>query len=188
MSPDMFTHSVSYFAEAPLSHHNASRVKLFVYSCVGKPDAKTARLQAKVLAVGGVWRDVARLPEPQLAQQIRQDEIDVLVELTGVSGCLTVVGVLLKWVAVWLCFMCPAASHLLPCLLASVCVLFLSLFSLPRHALFMFVPHTHRVTPMFMPPPPRSHYLPCPLSPQATPPTTGWVCVPCVRHRCRSPG
>ena len=48
MSPDMFTHSVSYFAEAPLSFHNASRVKLFVYSCVGKPDAKTARLQAKV--------------------------------------------------------------------------------------------------------------------------------------------
>lgn len=44
----MFTHSVSYFAEAPLSHHSAARVKLFVYSCVGKPDVKTARLQSKV--------------------------------------------------------------------------------------------------------------------------------------------
>jgi hypothetical protein len=48
MSPDLFTHSVSYFAEAPLSHHNPSRVQLFVYSCVGKPDIKTARLQAQV--------------------------------------------------------------------------------------------------------------------------------------------
>jgi predicted O-linked N-acetylglucosamine transferase (SPINDLY family) len=48
VSPDMFTHSVSYFAEAPLSHHDPSRVKLFVYSCVSKPDAKTTRLQAKV--------------------------------------------------------------------------------------------------------------------------------------------
>ena len=48
VSPDMFTHSVSYFAEAPLGFHNPARVKLFVYSCVGKPDAKTARLQAKV--------------------------------------------------------------------------------------------------------------------------------------------
>jgi predicted O-linked N-acetylglucosamine transferase (SPINDLY family) len=48
VSPDMFTHSVSYFAEAPLSAHRSSRVKLYVYSCVGKPDAKTARLQAKV--------------------------------------------------------------------------------------------------------------------------------------------
>jgi hypothetical protein len=48
VSPDMFTHSVSYFAEAPLGAHRSSRVKLYVYSCVGKPDAKTARLQAKV--------------------------------------------------------------------------------------------------------------------------------------------
>jgi predicted O-linked N-acetylglucosamine transferase (SPINDLY family) len=48
VSPDMFTHSVSYFAEAPLSHHSAGRVQLYVYSCVGKPDMKTARLQSKV--------------------------------------------------------------------------------------------------------------------------------------------
>lgn len=38
----------------------------------------------QVLAGGGVWRDVGRLPEAALAQQIRQDEIDILVELTGV--------------------------------------------------------------------------------------------------------
>jgi predicted O-linked N-acetylglucosamine transferase (SPINDLY family) len=51
VSPDLFTHSVSYFAEAPLSHHNPSKVQLFVYSCVGKPDAKTARLRQQV----GLW-------------------------------------------------------------------------------------------------------------------------------------
>lgn len=37
----------------------------------------------QVLAAGGVWRDVGRLPEAALAQRIRQDEIDILVELTG---------------------------------------------------------------------------------------------------------
>jgi predicted O-linked N-acetylglucosamine transferase (SPINDLY family) len=37
----------------------------------------------QVLAGGGVWRDAGRLPEAALAQQIRQDEIDILVELTG---------------------------------------------------------------------------------------------------------
>lgn len=37
----------------------------------------------QVRAAGGVWRDVGRLPEAALAQQIRQDEIDILVELTG---------------------------------------------------------------------------------------------------------
>eukprot|EP00878_Enallax_costatus_P033814 GHUV01037381.1.p1 GENE.GHUV01037381.1~~GHUV01037381.1.p1 ORF type:complete len:216 (+),score=41.28 GHUV01037381.1:215-862(+) len=83
VTPDLFTHSVSYFAEAPLSHHNKQRVQLYVYSCVAKPDAKTARLRQQVAAVGGVWRDVARLPEQQLAQLVRQDDVDILVELTG---------------------------------------------------------------------------------------------------------
>jgi predicted O-linked N-acetylglucosamine transferase (SPINDLY family) len=40
-----------------------------------------------VAAAGGVWRDVSRLSEVALAQQIRQDEIDVLVELTGACWC-----------------------------------------------------------------------------------------------------
>jgi hypothetical protein len=40
-------------------------------------------LLLQVAAIGGLWRDVGRLPEPQLAQLIRQDEIDILVELTG---------------------------------------------------------------------------------------------------------
>lgn len=88
VTPDLFTHSVSYFAEAPLSHHNKQRVQMYIYSCVAKPDAKTARLRQQVAAVGGVWRDVARLAEPQLAQVIRQDEVDILVELTGRFGTL----------------------------------------------------------------------------------------------------
>jgi len=29
ISPDLFTHSVSYFAEAPLSHHNSGRYMAF---------------------------------------------------------------------------------------------------------------------------------------------------------------
>jgi predicted O-linked N-acetylglucosamine transferase (SPINDLY family) len=55
VSPDLFTHSVSYFAEAPLSHHNPSRVQLFVYSCVGKPDGKTTRLRQQVRCWCCVW-------------------------------------------------------------------------------------------------------------------------------------
>jgi hypothetical protein len=34
VSPDLFTHSVSYFAEAPLTHHRPEHVRLIVYSCV----------------------------------------------------------------------------------------------------------------------------------------------------------
>lgn len=83
MSPDFYTHSVSYFAEAPLTHHSASAVVPYAYSCVVRADGKTAHLRQAVLAAGGVWRDVAALSEEALARQIRSDGIDVLVELTG---------------------------------------------------------------------------------------------------------
>jgi len=46
----------------------------------------------QVLAAGGVWRDAGRLSEAALAQQIRQDQIDILVELTGGWGCVCVGG------------------------------------------------------------------------------------------------
>lgn len=36
LSADLYTHSVSYFAEAPLLHHDAASVRLIVYSCVAK--------------------------------------------------------------------------------------------------------------------------------------------------------
>jgi len=36
VSPDLFTHSVSYFAEAPLRHHSKAAVQLIVYNCVPK--------------------------------------------------------------------------------------------------------------------------------------------------------
>ncbi|GLI61429.1 hypothetical protein VaNZ11_003789 [Volvox africanus] len=84
ISPDLFTHSVSYFAEAPLTHHSPARgYQHYVYSCVPKPDLKTVRLRAATEAAGGVWREVARLNEAELAELVRRDEIDLLVELTG---------------------------------------------------------------------------------------------------------
>ncbi|GIL54278.1 hypothetical protein Vafri_9837 [Volvox africanus] len=87
ISPDLFTHSVSYFAEAPLTHHSPARgYQHYVYSCVPKPDPKTVRLRAATEAAGGVWRDVARLNEAELAELVRRDEIDLLVELTAFEG------------------------------------------------------------------------------------------------------
>ena len=83
VSPDLFLHSVSYFAEAPLRHHNPACVKLIVYSVCAKPDCKTERLAAAVNAAGGTWRDVARLTEEELALMILQDGVQILVELTG---------------------------------------------------------------------------------------------------------
>ena len=46
------------------------RVHYIVYSCVPRPDAKTARLQEVVQAAGGVWRDVEAVSEADLAAQV----------------------------------------------------------------------------------------------------------------------
>ncbi len=42
VSPDLFTHSVSYFAEAPLRHHRKDLVRLMVYNCVPKVSTRPA--------------------------------------------------------------------------------------------------------------------------------------------------
>ena len=70
ISPDLFVHSVSYFAEAPLTWHSPQAVNHIVYSCVMRPDVKTAKLKAATLAAGGQWQDVAGLSEHELATMV----------------------------------------------------------------------------------------------------------------------
>jgi predicted O-linked N-acetylglucosamine transferase (SPINDLY family) len=83
LSPDLRTHSVSYFAEAPLRHHDPARVRVVVYSCVARPDDRTASLRRTVEDRGHAWRDVAGLDEDELARLARADAVDILVELSG---------------------------------------------------------------------------------------------------------
>ncbi|GAQ83123.1 N-acetylglucosamine transferase [Klebsormidium nitens] len=83
ISPDYFTHSVSYFIEAPLTHHDPQKYKVVIYSAVVKADAKTLRFREAVVARGGVWKDVYGVDEKLVAQAVRSDGVDILVELTG---------------------------------------------------------------------------------------------------------
>ncbi|KAF7147106.1 hypothetical protein RHSIM_Rhsim03G0070000 [Rhododendron simsii] len=83
VSPDYFTHSVSYFIEAPLVFHDYANYKVVVYSAVVKADAKTNRFRDKVLKKGGVWRDIYGIDEKKVASMVREDSVDILVELTG---------------------------------------------------------------------------------------------------------
>jgi protein O-GlcNAc transferase len=83
VSPDLFVHSVSYFAEAPIKSHNMDEFHVTVYSVCPNPDAKTRRLRGEVQAAGGIWKDVPQLNEAQLAKLVRDDEIDILIDLTG---------------------------------------------------------------------------------------------------------
>ncbi|XP_007027838.2 PREDICTED: probable UDP-N-acetylglucosamine--peptide N-acetylglucosaminyltransferase SPINDLY [Theobroma cacao] len=83
ISPDYFTHSVSYFIEAPLVYHDYGNYQVVVYSAVVKADAKTNRFREKVMKKGGVWRDIYGIDEKKVASMVRDDKIDILVELTG---------------------------------------------------------------------------------------------------------
>ncbi|WP_051340611.1 tetratricopeptide repeat protein [Azospirillum halopraeferens] len=82
LSADFCSHSVASFFEPLLEAHDRGAVHPVCYSAVRRPDATTARLRAH--AAG--WRDVAGLGDAALADLIRADAIDVLVDLGGHTG------------------------------------------------------------------------------------------------------
>eukprot|EP00210_Caulerpa_lentillifera_P002502 g2399.t1 len=83
LSPDLHFHSVSYFAEAPLCHHRPEQVHITVYDASPICDFKKQLLQKGVQSLGGQWINVEKLSEEDLAELIRKDNIDILVDLSG---------------------------------------------------------------------------------------------------------
>ena len=61
-----------------LEQHDRTQLEVHCYSSVRKPDAITARMQQ----LAGVWHDVRALSDEQLAGKIRDDRIDILIDLT----------------------------------------------------------------------------------------------------------
>ncbi|MEO1299185.1 MAG: tetratricopeptide repeat protein, partial [Cyanobacteria bacterium J06636_16] len=79
VSGSFHTHSIAYFFEPLLTAANRSDFEVICYASNARNDIVTQRLQA--LADG--WRDIRFLPDDQVADQIRQDKIDILVDLSG---------------------------------------------------------------------------------------------------------
>jgi predicted O-linked N-acetylglucosamine transferase (SPINDLY family) len=79
VSPDFRTHSVSYFFEPLLRHHDSNDVETYCYACSPLQDETTARLQA----AAHHWRDISALDDRQALERIREDCIDILVDLAG---------------------------------------------------------------------------------------------------------
>lgn len=82
MSPDFRRHSISYFLESLLASHDPQLFQIYCYSNVAHPDATTARLRRLV----SNWREIRPMNDQQIAQLIRQDRIDILVDLSGHTG------------------------------------------------------------------------------------------------------
>ena len=79
VSPDFRDHAVTYIFESTLAHHDQRRILTYCYSDVGRPDAYTERLRRSAC----VWRDIAGQDDEAVAELVRRDEIDILVDLTG---------------------------------------------------------------------------------------------------------
>src|SRR5262249_61935200 len=67
------------FFEPILRHHDPQRMEVTCYAEVDRPDDVTARLQTLVPR----WRWTCGLSDAEVADQIRADGIDLLVDLAG---------------------------------------------------------------------------------------------------------
>lgn len=79
VSPDFRRHSVAFFIESLLDGHDRDRFDVYCYSNVTRGDDVTQRLQAK----SDHWRPIFSLADEHVADVIREDGIDVLVDLAG---------------------------------------------------------------------------------------------------------
>jgi len=82
VSPDFRVHSVAYFMEPLLAHHDRRMAEIFCYYNFGVRDALTKRL----MAYADHWLDCAGLTDAELAARIQTDGIDILVDLAGHTG------------------------------------------------------------------------------------------------------
>jgi predicted O-linked N-acetylglucosamine transferase (SPINDLY family) len=82
VSPDFREHVVPRFILPLLTNHDRARFELFAYVQVPIPDDTTRQLQSHV----DHWRNFVGLSDLQAADLIRNDRIDILVDLAGHSA------------------------------------------------------------------------------------------------------
>lgn len=82
VSADFRQHSAAYAILPILEGHDAERVEVTCYSSSTLDDDLTARFRAAAHR----WREVTALTDADLAEQIRADGIDILVDLSGYSA------------------------------------------------------------------------------------------------------
>lgn len=79
VSPDFRYHSCRFFLEPLLAHHDKTQVEVYAYAELSKKDDMTARYQSYVER----WIPTKGMGDEALAERIRSDGIDILVDLAG---------------------------------------------------------------------------------------------------------
>jgi protein O-GlcNAc transferase len=78
VSPDFREHCQALFTEPLLANHDHEHFEIFCYSAVVRPDAITNRLKS----YADVWRSTRGMADAAIADLVREDGIDILVDMT----------------------------------------------------------------------------------------------------------
>lgn len=82
ISGDFCRHVISRFIEPVLRCHDRSKFRVFCFNNGSREDDMTMHLRG----IADVWRDVHGLSDEVLAKQIHEDDIHILVDLSGHSA------------------------------------------------------------------------------------------------------
>ncbi|MDO8653796.1 MAG: tetratricopeptide repeat protein [Undibacterium sp.] len=82
ISADFRSHAVATFIEPVLAKHDKSEFEVYCYYNHPRHDAVTVRIQS----FADHWVPCLNLSDDQLAERIRQDGIDILIDLSGHTG------------------------------------------------------------------------------------------------------
>jgi predicted O-linked N-acetylglucosamine transferase (SPINDLY family) len=79
VSADFWRHAASHFFRSILEHHDRTIFEVFCYANIARSDEITERM--KGFCDG--WRNIAGVADQAVADLIRSDQIDILVDLSG---------------------------------------------------------------------------------------------------------
>ena len=77
LSPDFRDHAVGRYVLPLFERHDREQFEILCYSGVARPDGMTERFRA----LAAHWRSTIGLPDARLAEMIREDGVDILVDL-----------------------------------------------------------------------------------------------------------
>lgn len=83
VSADCYTHPVVFFLESLLRVADSPSFRVFVYYSDKREDCMTEQIKQRCHG----WRHIHNLPDEQVCQQILEDKIDILADLTGWFRC-----------------------------------------------------------------------------------------------------
>jgi predicted O-linked N-acetylglucosamine transferase (SPINDLY family) len=81
LSGDFRMHAITFFIEPLLGARDREAFEVFCYQTIGEADERTERFRG----LADHWHDVSRIDDETLAALVRTHEIDILVDLAGLT-------------------------------------------------------------------------------------------------------